>query len=200
MHVNKVNDLPQGNMLAGTMKKDNGESKIVFFIKDSDFPEDKCTIQSALLFFILEVNDKYVPFIYYVAKFGNSNRFIYNTVIYLNELDKIEDLLLDTRTYCFVGKETVEPNKRISCNLILDEKVNKALNDEVAKILESFKSTKECDRGSAQDFIDFQNSGMFANFIGKKENAFKRIEELSKFGLVVDLNLMRSNEGFSLIN
>lgn len=185
--LDRINSLPVGDMTVEVLKNNGKLTDYIFIIKDDDFPKNAIKIESGLLFFIAEFNDKYIPFLYYAVKFNGLDRFIYDAVISIDKVEMLEKLLLDKRQYRFIGSDKLSTDKNSYFNAILIETVNKAINKEISKTLELFKKTKDSNKGTIEDFVKFHKTNAFWNFIGDKSKALDRIRELSKNGLIVDL-------------
>lgn len=199
MHINNINELPIGNIIIHTVQGDE-KPENVFIIKDTKFPPSEVEIQSALLFFIAEVNDKYIPFIYYIVKFGNSDDFIYDIVMYIDKELNLEDLLLDQRKYYFMDDATQEVEDTIKIKKIFVEQIEKTVNDNVKNGLKSFDNTKNSDKATLEDFINFHNSNLFLEFIGNKQNAIERIKKLCEYGTIIDLSVSKDNKRLIITN
>ena len=185
--IQRLNDLPSGSMTAEDILI-NLESHFVFIIKDTEYPDIKSKAESHFLFFIAEFEGKFLPFLYYVVKFGDSNRFIYDMVVYIHDIKPFKKLLLNEHKYCFLD------DGEVNFDRIIREPVGDKLNQETIKAIELFDKIKTVNKGSADDFLKFYDTNAFWNFIGNSNLAFKKAEELYKNnGLIVDLVVSKTN-------
>lgn len=191
--LDRINSLSVGDMTVEFSKIGCELPEPMFIIKDSDFPKHTIKIESGLLFFIAEFNDKYIPFLYYAVRFNGSDRFIYDAIIFIDKVEMLEKLLLGKRQYRFIGSDKLSLDKTSYFNAILLETVNNAINKEISKTLGLFKKTKDSNKGAMEDFVELHKTNAFWNFIGDKSKALDRIRELSKNGLIVDLVVSKTN-------
>ncbi len=184
--IQRLNDLPAGSMTAESVLV-NLEPEMIFIIKDSEHPSINCKVESGLLFFIVQFEDKYLPFLYYVVKFGDSNRFIYDMIMYIHDIKPFKKLLLNEHKYSFLD------DGEVNFDRIIQELVGDKFNQEIINAIELFEKVKSVNKGSAEDFLKFYDSNVFWNFIGNPLQAINKVKELSKKGLIVDLVVSKTN-------
>jgi hypothetical protein len=190
--IQRLNDLTIGTMTVEHIK--NPEPYFVFIVKDIVLPKPDAKAESHFLFFIAEFEDKFLPFIYYIVKFGKSDC-IYDMLTYVDDINPIKELLLNDRRYWFLNANMpILNNNYINFINNIQETIDDKLKQETIDVIKSFEKTKDANKGSAEDFLKFYNTNAFWNFIGTFGNAFNKVTKLYKeHGLVVDLTVSKTN-------
>ena len=107
----------------------------------------------------------------------------------------MKKILLNMRKYYIVDNDRLICEEILDFAAIIQEKIDEKTNKEIENALDLFAKAKSVNKGSTYDFLKFQNTNAFWNFMGDSVNAFNKADELYKNhnDLIIDLSVSNAN-------